>query len=53
MVVAIVGVPFGESYAGEACPNDQASAPAAIRLQSGQFCDGADLWDFDLGAPLG
>jgi agmatinase len=49
----IIGVPYGEPYAGEPVPNDQAAAPAAIRAQSRQFCDGPEQWDFDLGAPLG
>jgi agmatinase len=49
---AIIGLPFSEHYAGEPRPNDQAAAPEAIRAQSGQFCDGARHWDFDIGAPL-
>lgn len=52
-VAAIIGVPFSEPYPGDPQPNDQASAPAAIRRQSSQFCDGPDRWDFDLGGPLG
>lgn len=49
---AIIGLPFSEHYPGEPRPNDQAGAPEAIRAQSGQFCDGAQHWDFDIGAPL-
>jgi agmatinase len=49
---AIIGLPFSEHYSGEPRPNDQAAAPEAIRAQSGQFCDGAQHWDFDIGAPL-
>jgi agmatinase len=50
--VALIGVPFSERYAGEPSPNDQASAPDAIRLQTPQFWDGPERFDFDLGAPL-
>ncbi|MBD1204906.1 MAG: arginase family protein, partial [Rhodobacteraceae bacterium] len=49
---AIIGLPSSEHYSGEPRPNDQAGAPEAIRAQSGQFCDGAQHWDFDIGAPL-
>ena len=49
---AVIGIPQSEPYAGEPVPNDQASAPSAIRLQSHQFHDGPELFDFDLGAPL-
>lgn len=48
----LVGVPFSEHYAGEPRPNDQASAPDAIRLMTPQFFDGPERHDFDLGAPL-
>jgi agmatinase len=50
--IALMGVPQSEPYSGEPCPNDQASAPDAIRAQSGQVSDGPAHWDFDLGAPL-
>ena len=50
---AVLGVPSSEPYPGDACPNDQTRAPAAIRAQSGQFSDGPERWDFDLGGPLG
>ncbi|MFN8830922.1 MAG: arginase family protein [Labrys sp. (in: a-proteobacteria)] len=50
---SILGIPTSEAYSGEPRPNDQANAPEAIRAQSGQFSDGPDHWDFDLGGPLG
>ncbi|MBN3560760.1 arginase family protein [Aliamphritea spongicola] len=50
--VAVVGVAQSEVYPGNPVPNDQANAPDAIRLQSGQFCDGATHWDFDIGTTL-
>ena len=50
--VAIIGLPLSEHYSGEARPNPQAEAPDRIRDDSFQFCDGADHWDFDIGAPL-
>lgn len=49
---AVLGLPFSQPYPGEPRPNEQARAPEAIRAQSGQFCDGPDHWDFDLGGPL-
>lgn len=51
--VAIVGIPLSEPYPRDPWPNDQANAPAWVRRQSVQFCDGPDHWDFDNGAPLG
>lgn len=51
--IALIGLPHSEPYPGDPWPNDQARAPDAIRRQSGQFCDGPDHWDFDLGGPLG
>lgn len=50
--VALIGVRHSEPYSGDPRPNDQTRAPDAIRLASGQFCDGRDHWDFDLGAEL-
>jgi agmatinase len=50
--VAVIGMRHSEPYAGDPRPNDQARAPDAIRLASGQFCDGRDHWDFDIGAEL-
>jgi agmatinase len=50
--IAVIGLLHSEPYAGEAWPNDQTRAPDAIRLASGQFCDGRDHWDFDLGTDL-
>lgn len=49
--VALVGIPQSEPYPGDACPNDQSRAPAAIRAQSLQISDGPAHWDFDLGGP--
>jgi agmatinase len=50
--IAVIGVQHSEPYPGDAWPNDQTRAPDAIRLASGQFCDGRDHWDFDLGTEL-
>ena len=49
----LIGVPYSEHYKGELRPNDQASAPDAIRLMTSQFYDGPERHDFDLGATLG
>lgn len=49
---AVVGLPHSEPYPRDSHPNDQTLAPAAIRAQSGQFCDGPEHWDFDIGGPL-
>ena len=51
--IALIGIQHSEPYAGDPCPNNQAQAPDAIRLASGQFSDGRDHWDFDVGAELG
>lgn len=50
--IALIGIPQSESYPGDACPNDQATAPDAIRAQSHQISDGSMHWDFDLDGPL-
>ena len=50
--VALIGIPFSEPYAGDPSPNDQALAPDMIRLQTRQFWDGPERFDFDLGAAL-
>jgi agmatinase len=50
--IALIGIQHSEPYSGDPRPNDQARAPDAIRLASGQFCDGRDHWDFDLGGEL-
>jgi agmatinase len=50
--IALLGIRHSEPYLGDPHPNDQARAPDAIRLASGQFCDGKDHWDFDIGAEL-
>jgi agmatinase len=47
--IALLGVTHSEPYPGDPRPNDQTRAPDAIRRQSGQFSDGRDHWDFDLG----
>lgn len=52
VAAAVIGLPFSEHYSGEPRPNDQATAPDAIRAQSGQFSDGTEHWDFDIGATL-
>jgi agmatinase len=51
--VALIGIPYSEPYAGEAWPNDQTRAPAALRQVSAQFSDGHEQWDFDFDADLG
>lgn len=48
----ICGIPVSEPYPSNPHPNDQASAPQAIRAHSFQFCDGPDHWDFDLNGTL-
>jgi len=48
----ICGIPNSEPYPSSATPNDQAMAPQAIRMNSFQFSDGVDHWDFDLNATL-
>jgi agmatinase len=50
--VALIGLPHSEPYASDPHPNDQARAPEAVRRQSHQISDGADHWNFDLGAAL-
>ena len=50
--LALIGIQHSEPYAGDPNPNDQTRAPDAIRLACGQFCDGREHWDFDLGAEL-
>ena len=49
---AILGVPYGAPYGDDEIPNDQASAPAAVRRESTRLCLGIDHWDFDLDGPL-
>jgi agmatinase len=51
--VVLFGIQHSEPYAGDPRPNDQASAPDAIRLRSECISFGPDQWDFDLDAPLG
>jgi agmatinase len=50
--VALIGIQHGEPYPQDPRPNDQASAPDAIRLRSEQISCGRDQWDFDLDTPL-
>jgi len=49
---AILGIPYGASYADDDIPNDQAAAPAAVRRESLRLGLGLDHWDFDLDGPL-
>ncbi len=49
---AILGIPAGCPYLGEAFPNDQSRAPAAIRRESARLSLGQDRWDFDIDRPL-
>jgi len=49
---AILGIPYGAPYGDDDIPNDQATAPAAIRHESMRLCLGIDHWDFDLDGPL-
>jgi len=49
---AILGIPHCAPYSMSQAANDQSNAPAAVRAQSGQFCDGLDHYDFDLGGCL-
>jgi len=50
--VALLGITHSEPYPRDAWPNDQTRAPDAVRLQSHQFSDGLNQWDFDLGCEL-
>ncbi|MCP5151794.1 MAG: agmatinase [Ectothiorhodospiraceae bacterium] len=50
--VAVLGIPFGVPYRSDQPTNDQIDAPEAVRAQSGQFSDGPDHHDFDVGGPL-
>ncbi|CAM3733878.1 arginase family protein [Parendozoicomonas haliclonae] len=50
--VALIGVQQSEPYPADPQPSDQATAPDAVRLQSYQFCDGPDQWDFDINTTL-
>lgn len=50
--LALIGIPYSEPYAGEAWPNDQTLAPAALRQASALSTDGWDQWDFDFDADL-
>lgn len=50
--VALIGLPYSEHYSGEPRPNDQATAPEAIRVQSAQLTFGPAFHDFDFGATL-
>ena len=50
--VALLGITHSEPYPRDAWPNDQTRAPDAVRVQSHQFSDGLNHWDFDLGCEL-
>lgn len=49
---AILGIPHGMPYSTQAGMDDQANAPAAIRVESARLSLGLDRWDFDLGGLL-
>jgi len=49
---AILGIPYGAPYGDDDIPNDQSTAPAAVRRESKRLCLGLDHWDFDLDGPL-
>ena len=50
--IAVLGIPYGVPYRPAEAANDQSLAPDAIRAQSGQFSDGPEHFDFDVGGPL-
>ena len=50
--VALIGVLQSEPYPADPAPFPTAFAPDAIRMQSYQFCDGPDQWDFDIGTTM-
>ncbi|MGH8196851.1 MAG: arginase family protein [Steroidobacteraceae bacterium] len=50
--VALLGIQHSEPYAHDSFPNDQASAPDAIRAKSQSFCYNPAHWDFDTGTDL-
>jgi len=49
---AILGIPYGAPYGDDDIPNDQSTAPVAVRRESKRLCLGLDHWDFDLDGPL-
>ena len=50
--IAILGLPYGDSYNIGEVTNDQTNAPTAIRQASRRISGGLERWDFDLGSPL-
>ena len=50
--IAVLGLPYGESYNIDEVTNDQTNAPTAIRQASQRISGGLERWDFDLGSPL-
>ena len=50
--IAILGLPYGDSYIIDEVTNDQTNAPTAIRQASRRISGGLERWDFDLGSAL-
>ena len=50
--IVILGISQGCLYPGGPVPNDQARAPATIRLESARLSLGLDRWDFDIDGTL-
>ena len=50
--VALLGIRHSEPYKHDPFPNDQATAPDAIRASSPSFCYNPAHWDFDVGTDL-
>ena len=50
--IAILGLPYGDSYIIDEVTNDQTKAPTAIRQASRRISGGLERWDFDLGSAL-
>lgn len=49
---AILGIPYGAPYGDDDIPNDQSTAPDAVRRESKRLYVGPDYWDFDLDGPV-
>ena len=50
--IAILGIPYGDSYNIDEVTNDQTNAPTAIRQASRRISGGLERWDFDVGSTL-
>ncbi|MGH6859893.1 MAG: agmatinase [Phyllobacterium sp.] len=50
--IAIIGLPYGNSYDAARLNGDQTKAPDAIRVFSNQYFSDLSRHDFDLGGPL-